>query len=247
MRMTVIAIAGIILFSGGCDAATREKPLKVLFIGNSYTSGNDLPGVLAGMADAAGGRKIVTDQETPGGYTLNQHFKDGKAAQKLRSQKWDVVVLQEQSLMPVGNLQLMHQSARKLHEQITPSGARTVFYLTWARQKQPEMQPKLSEAYLDIAKELDAGVAPVGMAWQRALADDPNLVLHADDGSHPNAAGTYLAACVFYATLLDKSPVGLPAEIKKGRQTLLKTDPTLAKRLQEVAWKTAQEQKGQKP
>jgi hypothetical protein len=235
------------MLASGCDDVSGEKPLKVLFIGNSYTSVNDLPGVLAGMADAAGGLKIATDQETPGGCTLEKHIEDGSAAKKISAQKWDVVVLQEQSLMPVGNPQLMHQSASKLHEHIKAGGARTLFYLTWARQKQPEMQPKLSKAYLDIAKELDAGVAPVGIAWQHALADDSNLVLHADDGSHPSAAGTYLAACVFYATLLDKSPVGLPSEIKKGRQTLLKIDPALAKRLQEVAWKTVQEQKGQKP
>ena len=44
----------------------------------------------------------------------------------------------------------------------------------------------------------------MGVAWQQSLKDDPKLVLHAKDGSHPAPAGSYLAACVFYATLLDK-------------------------------------------
>ena len=33
--------------------------------------------------------------------------------------------------------------------------------------------------------------------------------LYSGDGSHPSAWGTYLNACVFYATILKKSPVGL--------------------------------------
>jgi len=29
------------------------------------------------------------------------------------------------------------------------------------------------------------------------------------DGSHPTMTGTYLAACVFYASIFEQSPVGL--------------------------------------
>ena len=43
-------------------AQVAEPPLKVLFIGNSYTYVNDLPSLIVGLADAAGGRKIETDQ-----------------------------------------------------------------------------------------------------------------------------------------------------------------------------------------
>jgi hypothetical protein len=35
------------------------------------------------------------------------------------------------------------------------------------------------------------------------------LDLWQEDGSHPNEKGTYLAACVFYATLYRQSPEGL--------------------------------------
>jgi len=38
---------------------------------------------------------------------------------------------------------------------------------------------------------------------------DPQLNLWQDDGSHPNEQGTYLAACVFYAVIFQKSPEGL--------------------------------------
>jgi hypothetical protein len=78
----------------------------------------------------------------------------------------------------------------------------------------------------------------VGIAWQQALAADFKFSLYAPDGSHPSPEGSYLAACVFYATLLGKSPEGLPAQVKKGRQVLVKLDPAIARRLQTIAWKT---------
>jgi len=37
--------------------------------------------------------------------------------------------------------------------------------------------------------------------------------LYKNDGSHPTLHGTYLAACVLYATMTGKSPVGMPGEI----------------------------------
>ena len=57
-------------------AQVAEPPMKVLFIGNSYTYVNDLPSLVVGLADAAGGRKIETDQRLPGGYTFQQHVSD---------------------------------------------------------------------------------------------------------------------------------------------------------------------------
>ena len=176
----------------------------------------------------------------------------------------------------------MFEYARLLHQEINKQGARTVFYLTWARQDIPEMQagadpltsPRyaramyqisgaaktidletwcaqrrsglaggLNGAYFDIAQELKAEVAPVGMAWQRALQTDASRVLHMSDKSHPNPSGSYLAACVFYATLFGRSPVGLPGDLKIGNRIIVEIAPNEAKWLQEVAWRTVQEVK----
>jgi len=145
--------------------------------------------------------------------------------------------------LPVVNPEMMYADARILDAEIRKQGATTVFFLTWARQNKPEMQKGLNDAYFTIAKELGARVAPVGIAWQRALAADPKLVLHQADQSHPNPKGSYLAACVFDGTLLGKSPEGLPAAVTRGGKTLVTLDPAEANRLQTVAWKTVQEVK----
>jgi len=63
---------------------TPTAPLKVLFIGNSYTSVNDLPSMVAGLAEAAGGRKIEADRHLVGGCTLEKHVKDQKAIDEIQ-------------------------------------------------------------------------------------------------------------------------------------------------------------------
>ena len=45
---------------------------------------------------------------------------------------WDVVVLQEQSTRPIDNPNLFYQYANLLDEVITCSGAKTIFFMTWA-------------------------------------------------------------------------------------------------------------------
>jgi hypothetical protein len=46
------------------------------------------------------------------------------------------------------------------------------------------MQPCLSQGYLALASRLHAYVAPVGLAWQVALAHRPRVGLWDDDGLH---------------------------------------------------------------
>src|SRR5436305_2000886 len=74
-------------------------------------------------------------------------------------------------------------------------------------------QSAITKAYQELGKELKAKVAPVGIAWEMALKAERQLALHDPDKKHPNAAGTYLAACVIYGTIYGKSPEGLPGKI----------------------------------
>jgi hypothetical protein len=190
-----------------------ERPCRVLFVGNSYTYCNDLPGVLAKLA-AAGDPPfaVQTDASTQGGWSLQQHWAGGEALEKIRQGCWDFVALQDKSTGPIDwpGPASMKAHARKFDAEIRKAGAQTAFYMTWARRHKPAMIETLAEHYDAIGDELDAFIAPVGRAWQRAFAARPELVLHVEDQSHPNELGTYLAACVFCATLFGHDPRGLP-------------------------------------
>ncbi|MBD2212152.1 hypothetical protein H6G27_20090 [Nostoc linckia FACHB-104] len=189
---------------------SHQQSLKVLFIGNSYTYYHELPKLLQNLAiTAKAARKLETEMVTIGGATLEQLWQQGKAINKIRNKKWDYVVLQEQSTLPITNPKLMYEYARLFNEEIKKINAQTVFYLTWSRQNKPETQQALNNSYMTIVQEIDAIVAPVGIVWQKVQEQNQNLNLYEPDNSHPSPIGSYVAACVFYATIYGQNPEGL--------------------------------------
>lgn len=257
------------------SAQSPTRKVRVLFIGNSYTYVNELPYLFSQLAASTPRPKQVdAEMVVAGGATLQRLWDEGNALRALRQGHWDFVVLQEQSTLGDGGVingiaqindpKAFHESARLFDSEIRKAGARTVFFLTWARQNSPEWQSKLNSAYGDIARELDALLAPVGPAWQRALHEDPKLLLYLGDKSHPTPAGSYLAACVFYAVMFGESPAGasnrlagrpvdaagrpIASESRLGgilsspnRAELVSLSATQASFLQSVAWQTVQE------
>ena len=209
--------------------ASPRSELNVLFVGNSFTARNDVPGMVAGLAEGAGGRldhRLIS----VGGASLRTHWNKGEAAAAIRDGRYDYVVLQEQSTLPVKNAARMHENVRLFDGVIRAAGANTALYLTWARRKTPATQAAITDAYQSIGRELGALVVPAGVAWQQFLAAHDAPVLHDRDDSHPTVAGSYLAACVFFAALFGRSPVGVGG----GVEGVSAAD---AKRLQQTAWK----------
>lgn len=198
---------------GGGEQAnevTAPPAKRILFIGNSYTFGHALPELLAHLCQASKW-PVEIESHTAGGATLEKHYNDGAAVAKIRSGRWDFVVLQEQSMRPIVQRGMMWRYARLFDAEIRKSGARTVFFLTWARAWWPESQADLTNAYQGIARELGADVVPVGIAWEDSLRLRPSLALHDGDGSHSSPVGNYLAACVFHGFFTGGRGEGLPA------------------------------------
>jgi hypothetical protein len=203
--------------------------MRILFVGNSFTARNNLPGLLAGLAKERGielEHKLIQ----AGGASLRQHLNSGAVAAALDDGAYDTVVLQEQSTLPTKNAKRMHENVREMHDLITSAGTKTALYMTWAWKNRPDGQAAITTAYASIAAELGATLVPVGMVWERFLQAHDKPVLHDDDGSHPSPAGSYLAACVFLIALLHEDPVGLTAKPK----ALSTQDATL---IQNESWR----------
>jgi hypothetical protein len=194
-------LLGLLVATAGLHGA--EAPLRVLFIGNSYTYYNNLAGMVEGLS--AG--RIQASAVTRGGATLGELYTLTDAREVLRASRWDVVVLQEQSTLGVsqfnGDMVVNDPAgfftwARIWDEEIRRAGARTVFYNAWARKGRAELQGHLDWAHGFIARELGAELLPVGAAFGLA----GGVELFASDGTHPSAAGSYLAACVAVMVLV---------------------------------------------
>ena len=180
------------------------------------------------------GDSLFYDSSTPGGYTLGwnpiAHSADPVSLEKIRQEEWDFVVLQEQSQIPailVLRDSCMYPGSIILHDSVKSAHpcSRVLFFQTWGRRYGgiqcftsnycspdfadfDQMQDSITKAYKGIADLLGDWIAPVGEAW-RFVIQNYGITLHSGDDSHPNLNGSYLAACVFYASVFGKSPAGL--------------------------------------
>jgi hypothetical protein len=263
----ILTCVFIILFANGIASArllgstriSTERPLRVLFIGNSYTYFNNLPRLLEQVSRSAG-KPIETKMVVEGGATLQDQWGKGDALKVIREGPWDFVIMQDQSTLgafvvnghsEVADPEYFQRYARMFDQEIRKVGAKTIFYLTWARKGAPARdQAALNYAYISIAQELNGSVAPVGIVWQEIKREDPNLELYIKDNSHPTGVGSYAAACVLYSTIYGTSPIGLIGHISGNpvdddgnvdntKETILvDLSPSDAELIQRTAWET---------
>jgi hypothetical protein len=125
------------LFLGFLSLA-QTSTKKVLFLGNSYTSVNNLPQMIKDVALSVNDT-VVFDVNAPGGYTFEGHSTNTVSLNKIMAGVWDFVVLQEQSQMPSFPDQQVAADvfpyARALDSIITQYNicGETIFYMTWGR------------------------------------------------------------------------------------------------------------------
>lgn len=223
-----------------------DSPRKVLFVGNSYLYYNDsLHNHVRRMVDAGGIApekalqfKIVTIGGAPlAHHDVKSYLAPGKLGMK---EPYDLVILQGNSGDALADARRasFREKVVEFNGEIAKSGAKTALYMTHAyvapnKNASPDMIRKVEDMYVSAGNEVGALVIPVGLAFEEAYRQRPGLQLHKTyDGSHPDLIGTYLAACVVYASLYGRSPVG------NSYDYFGKVDKDVAAFLQGVAWDT---------
>ncbi len=215
---------GLILV--GCEDvhATIITADDILFIGNSYTFTNDMPGMLAKLGLSGNyqpGFNIEIVAE--GGKTLQYHWDEGPARERVRARPWDYVVIQDKSTEPLHSYDEFVDYATRFANAAKENGSIPVLFETWARAegsdiyKEPwslgtpsAMQKALRNAYQKVASDTGAVVVPVGDTWEHALGEMPGVKLHDEDKHHPSLLGSFMTACVFYRTLTGQAPTTVP-------------------------------------
>lgn len=174
--------------------------MKVLFIGNSHTYFNDMPGLFKKECAARGVDAHVT-MLTKGGMGLDYHAREEQTRFNILYGGYDFVVLQH-TAHPMGEPEAMKQGAETLAAWCREAGSRVVLYQTWAMKGDEGYQAHMSGVYFELGKSLNAAVAPVGDVWQKTRIEQPDLNLYYTDGQHASPDGSALAARVICETIL---------------------------------------------
>ena len=206
-------------------AGAQETP-RVLFVGNSYTYVNNLPQMVADIAQSMGDN-MEFGSNTPGGCSLALHCQNQSMVMICQG-GWDYVILQEQSQLPAFPIDSVEMYVFPYAKQLVDSvvafnpEAEPMFYMTWGRRNGDTefgyppmdtyegMDSLLYERYMQMGVDNDASVCPVGRVWHYLRDHNAEIELYMSDGSHPSLAGSYAAACAFYTMLFGRDPDSIP-------------------------------------
>lgn len=203
-----------------------QSKKNVFFVGNSYTSYNNLPQLVANIALTTNDT-LIHSAHTPGGNTFFQHAANSNVLSNLRLGTWDYVVLQEQSQMPafpqpqVENE--VYPAAKRMVDSMRLANPCTVpiFYMTWGRKNgdaslcnqgltnactYEKMDSMIALRYTNMAQMNDALLSPVGKVWRAIRTQYPSYELYIADESHPSFLGSMAAAYTFYTIIFQKDP-----------------------------------------
>ena len=183
---------------------------RVLFIGNSLTQGNDVPGMVRALATAAGlGWQV--EAQLLNGAGLQEHWERGMAQSRIRGAHWDAVVLQQgPSSLPESRANLRRWTS-EFNALIRQAGGRSALYMVWPELVRSAWYDRVRDSYALAARDVDGWFLPAGESWRAAWREEPSLQLYGGDGFHPNVAGSWAAALTIFIGLSGHSPDDLPA------------------------------------
>ncbi|NCZ74366.1 MAG: GNAT family N-acetyltransferase, partial [Betaproteobacteria bacterium] len=168
---------------------------RMLASGNPAPKESDIDYKSATISGASLAHQPVEWLVTPGQLGVKEGFQ--------------LVILADGSAAPLSDARRI-ESRRLIREHaatIRKHGGQVALYMTHAyaaphRQTKPQNLTATARHYIEAANEIDALVIPVALAFEEAYRQRPNVSLHMTyDGSHPNALGTYLAACVTFSSI----------------------------------------------
>lgn len=210
------------------------EPMKVLFIGNSYTFMNGMPSMFEKMSQKTG-KNILVEHCTQGGASFHVHSERKELYQTIKKRQWDYVILQGYSRELTEPVEYLDTASLPYINQILDSiyannaCSNVMFYMTWGYQDgygeredintYEKMADTVRSGYKWLGQHYGNPIVPVGMVWKEAKEKE-KINLYDADRAHPNLTGSYLIAATFYSAFFDELLPenyfsGVPEEIAK--------------------------------
>ena len=130
MKLFLAYVLSLTLLIVVCASSTTAQPqeLRVLFIGNSLTYSNDLPAIVAALAESSQQKRFIYKTIAVPNFSLEDHWNLGDAQKAIAKDKWDVVVLQQgPSGLPESRQSLLEYT-RRFAQAIRAVGAKPALY-----------------------------------------------------------------------------------------------------------------------
>lgn len=215
-----------ILIINFCHA---QDTTKVLFIGNSFTSQNDLPN-LFNQISLGSGKDVFIASYMPGGVSVGDisqgtsaHMNNPLVFSLIKSNNWDYLVLQDnQGRFCLGygqfpSTSLVIEGHNKILDSLlfyNPCAHMILFagfgpkngYMPYANSGSALIDT-IYQNYQFLNESLGQIIAPIGPTLKKIISDHPSINLWSSDEVHPSLYGSFLTANVLYSTIFKSSPI----------------------------------------
>lgn len=182
----------------------------VLFIGNSLTYTNNLPGTLEALARSVGDTIRAASVSLPNFAVIDHALGQSNAIDVIKSQSWEYVILQQGPTTVGVNRDTLIIASKILDPLARAAGGRIAELMPWPQSNELHLFPAVRASFQAAAQAVNGLFIPAGDAWRAALEARPDTPLYGGDGYHPGPLGTYLAALVAYEKITGHDARKLP-------------------------------------
>ena len=187
---------------------TQANEYKVLLFGNSHIDW--IPQVLEILVNKSGTTKQLVAVGSNRAMFLDERLRDTRSIKLLKQNAWTHVVLQGQKYSQSGRKKYATTATEKWIARVKSHQATPILFPEHPQRGNLSEGGRVHRIHTAISDNVPSCVAPIGLAWDKALQSQSELVLHAPDGNHADRAGIVLSALVFYQVITGEPAESLP-------------------------------------
>jgi lysophospholipase L1-like esterase len=200
MNLSLIIASALFMVASQPDPSRRE--LSVLFIGNSLTYANDLPGLVKKIAFEKG-VVLRADMVAYANYALEDHWKDGEIQRLIAAEKYHFVIAQQGPSSQEDGRRMLIEYSQRLSKLCARHGCELALFMVWPARSNHHAFEQVSTNYRDAATSAGALLCPVGEKWKAYMESTGDYSYYARDGFHPTLKGSRAAAEVIVEVIIE--------------------------------------------
>lgn len=183
-----------------------NKPVRVLFVGNSHTYMNDMPALFAHIFEKSTGKEAEAVMLAYSGRSLEWHMNEYLSLRyNLMYGRYDYCVIQ-QAAHPFPPKESTVTYGTRMIDLCRKCRTEPVLFMTWPKKRYPENLQKMIDTYTELAEKTGSLLAPVGKVWKYVQDRDPDIELYYRDGEHASVYGDLLIAMVMVRVISGTVP-----------------------------------------
>ena len=256
-------LQGRVVYSNWIGPIVSASTISTYHVGSSFTLWSNMPLQLKNLS-ASTGQALLTGQQLTAGKDTRFHWENGifggayasgtPSRLELATGSWDVAVLQPyNSEWFPGSVPQMRDYLQRYYTLADSHGAQVYLYNYWPWLSLPlSTQSEINSVFENIRSTISVGgnrpalIIPAGPALKAVIDACGSGALTGysrssfyRDNIHTNDLGSYVSALAHYATILKRSPVGLPPQAidsSPESDAVISLPSTVATRIQQIVW-----------